>query len=137
MIWKLNNLHYQEDIMLKKTLCLITLIAISTLCEISLGVSLKVDVGICGPMQEGWIPMRGARGALNKNIGGTNIDVRVVAGADPTGGSGRHGECRCDSGSKHELAAVETTYIKKDARRNARSPKTDISLLLIDLEQVV
>jgi hypothetical protein len=32
------------------------------------------------------------------------------------------------------LAAVETTYIKKDARRNARSPKTDISLILGDLE---
>jgi hypothetical protein len=32
---------------------------------------------------------------------------------------------------------VETTYIKKDARRNARSPKTDISLILSDLEQGV
>jgi len=120
--------------MFRKLLSLAALIVIISLSSVSLGVSLKVDVGVCGPMQDGWIPMRGARGTLNKNIGGTNIDVRVVAGADPTGGSGRHGECRCDSGSKHELAAVETTYIKKDARRNARSPKTDMSLILSDLE---
>jgi hypothetical protein len=97
-----------------------------------LAVSLKVDVGVCGPTQDGWIPLRAARGKLNQNVGGTNIDVMIVAGPDPA--SGRHGECRCDSGSKHELAAVETTYIKRDARRNARSPRTDIHLTLRDLE---
>ncbi len=95
------------------------------------GVSLKVDVGVCGPVQQGWIPLPAARGKLNKNVGGTNIDVMI--GTGPTG-TGRGGECRCDSGSKHRLAAVETTYIKKDARRNARSPKTDICLILRDLE---
>ena len=131
-IGQLKNSLYQEEIVFKKLLCLITLIAVSGLCEISLGVSLKVDVGVCGPMQDGWIPLRGTRGRLNKNVGGTNIDVMIVAGADSAKGSG--GECRCDSGSKHELAAVETTYIKKDARSNARSPKTDISLTLRDLE---
>jgi len=123
-----------EKFHFEKLVCLITLVVVLGLYNVSPGVSLKVDVGVCGPTQDGWIPLRGARGKLNKNVGGTNIDVRVVAGADPTGGSGRHGECRCDSGSKHELAAVETTYIKLDARRNARSPKTDISLILSDLE---
>ena len=118
--------------MFNKLFCLVTLIAVTGLSSISFGVSLKVDVGICGPKQEGWIPMRGARGSLTKDIGGTNIDVMIVAGANPAKGSG--GECRCDSGSKHELAAVETTYIKKDARRKARSPSTDISLTLRDLE---
>ena len=116
----------------EKLVCLITLVVVLGLSVPSLGISLKVDVGVCGPVQDGWIPLRGARGKLNKNVGGTNIDVMIVAGADSTKGSG--GECRCDSGSKHELAAVETTYIKKDARRNARSPKTDISLTLRDLE---
>jgi len=117
--------------MFKKLLCLITLIVIFGLCSICLGVSLKVDVGVCGPTQDGWIPLRGARGKLNKNVGGTNINVMI--GTGPTG-RGRGGECRCDSGSKHRLAAVETTYIKKDARRNARSPRTDICLTLQNLE---
>ena len=106
-IGQVDSSFYQEVIMVKKLLCLITLITLSGLCEISLGVSLKVDVGVCGPMQDGWIPLRGARGNLNENVGGTNIDVMIVAGADPAKGSG--GECRCDSGSTHELAAVETT----------------------------
>jgi len=117
--------------MFKKLLCLITLIVIFGLSSVSLGVSLKVDVGVCGPTQDGWIPLSGARGKLNKNVGGTNINVMIGTGAT---GKGRGGECRCDSGSKHRLAAVETTYIKKDARRNARSPKTDICLTLQNLE---
>jgi hypothetical protein len=130
-IGQVDNLFYQEEIMFKKLLCLTTLIVASGLCTVSLGVSLKVDVGVCGPMQDGWIPLRAARGRLNTNVGGTNIDVMIATG--PTV-DGRGGECRCDSGSTHELAAVETTYIKKDARRNARSPKTDITLTLRDLE---
>jgi len=131
-VGQVGNSFYQEKIMFRKLLCLITLIWVSGLCSVSSAVSLKVDVGVCGPVQDGWIPLRGARGNLNKNVGGTNIDVMIVAGADPT--RGRHGECRCDSGSRHELAAVETTYIKRDARRNARSPRTDINLILRDLE---
>jgi len=117
--------------MFNKLLCFVTVIWVFGLCGISLGVSLKVDVGVCGPVQDGWIPLRAARGRLNKNVGGTNIDVIIATGAT---GKGRGGECRCDSGSKHRLAAVETTYIKKDARKNARSPKTDIVLTLRGLE---
>jgi len=117
--------------MFRKLLCLIGLIWVSGLCPVSSAVSLKVDVGVCGPTQEGWVPLRAARGRLNENVGGTNIDVIIAAGADS---KGKGGECRCDTGSTHELAAVESTYIKKDARRNARSPRTDISLTLRDLE---
>ncbi|MHC4498440.1 MAG: hypothetical protein ACYS21_04930, partial [Planctomycetota bacterium] len=95
--------------MFKKLLCLATLIVIFGLSSVSLGVSLKVDVGVCGPTQDGWIPLRGARGKLNTNVGGTNIDVMIGTGET---GQGKGGECRCDSGSTHELAAVETTYIK-------------------------
>lgn len=116
---------HKQQIIFGKLLFLISLIWVSPLCNVSFGVSLKVDVGVCGPTQHGWIPLRAARGRLNENVGGTNIDVIIAAGADS---KAKGGECRCDSGSTHELAAVETTYIKKDARRNARSPRTDIRI---------
>lgn len=109
----------------EKLFCLITLVVVLGLCTVSFGVSLKVDVGVCGPMQDGWIPLRAARGRLNTNVGGTNIDVIVATG------NARAGECRCDSGSKHALAAVETTYIKMDG--SAGSPKSDIIFTLRDL----
>ena len=82
--------------MCKKLSCLISLVLVLGLCDISFGVELLVDIGCSGGItQPGWLNERGCR--TNSDIGGTLIDFSVEVGFGP--GSNAC-ECRVESGVK-------------------------------------
>jgi hypothetical protein len=114
--------------MFKKQFCLVAVVLLLCVCNLSYGVALLVDIGCStGITQPGWLEEPGCR--TNSDIGGTLIDFSVEVGFGPTSSAC---ECRVESGATHELKWVHQTFIKQDGL-NPQPPNSDMVFTLSDL----